>query len=85
MAGLILCLIICLPLMALLGVLFGAAARRAMADMGYSEDWFWWGFFFGALALLATLCKPDLSPPREDGSPPPPDPDVFLRDIRRFK
>ena len=30
-------------------------------NKGYEEDWFWWGFFFGPIAFIIALTKPDLN------------------------
>ena len=49
--------------------LFGAAVDRVITGKGYEEIWFWWGFFFGFLALLVALAKADAS----GGARPPED------------
>lgn len=41
------------------GVLFGFATDRIIENKGYDESWFWWGFFFGFIALLVALSKPE--------------------------
>ena len=74
MIGAVVCLLIGLPLIAAVRILFGFTMRRIMLEKGYGKGWFIAGFLFGALALLFTLCKPDLSPPRD--GPPPADADV---------
>ena len=49
--------------------LFGAAVDRVITGKGYEENWFWWGCFFGFLALLVALAKADAS----GGARPPED------------
>ena len=41
------------------GVLWGYATKSVVQNKGYSDDWFWYGFFFGLIALLLALAKPD--------------------------
>lgn len=43
------------------GSIWGWAVNKIIENKGYRENWFWWGFFFGLLALLVALTKPDLS------------------------
>ncbi len=69
MTSLIIALIAGLPLTAAVRVLFGVTVRRIMSEKGYSGNWFWLGFFFEGLALLFTLAKPDLRPPRREQPP----------------
>lgn len=40
------------------GVFFGFATNAIIENKGYTENWFWWGFFFGLLALIVALTKP---------------------------
>lgn len=40
---------------------WGFAVQKIVENKGYHENWFWWGFFFGILALLVALTKPDRS------------------------
>lgn len=42
------------------GVIWGAATQTVVYNKGYEENWFWWGFFFGFIALLVALSKPQL-------------------------
>ncbi len=42
------------------GVIWGAATQAIVYNKGYEENWFWWGFFFGIIALLVALAKPQL-------------------------
>lgn len=37
---------------------WGWAVNKVVELKGYSENWFWWGFFFGFLALVVALTKP---------------------------
>lgn len=41
------------------GCVWGAATNAVIQNKGYDENWFWWGFFFGFIALLVALTKPD--------------------------
>lgn len=41
------------------GVIFGYATNAVINNKGYYENWFWWGFFFGLIALLVALSKPE--------------------------
>ena len=38
-------------------VLWGYATQSIIRNKGYYENWFWWGFFFGLIALLVALSK----------------------------
>lgn len=40
------------------GLIFGVATQSVIDNKGYDENWFWWGFFFGIIALLVALGKP---------------------------
>lgn len=42
----------------ILGCIFGKAVNRVIENKGRTEDWFWWGFFFGQWALLAAWLLP---------------------------
>lgn len=42
------------------GAIWGWAVNKIVENKGYRENWFWWGFFFGVLALIVALTKPDL-------------------------
>lgn len=50
-------------------LLFGFATKKIIENKGYSENWFWWGFFFGMIALIVALTKPDV---RQNSRPAPP-------------
>ncbi len=39
-------------------VIFGFATKIVIENKGYSENWFWWGFFFGLIALIVACAKP---------------------------
>ena len=41
------------------GLVFGFATQAIIENKGYYENWFWWGFFFGILAVLVALAKPE--------------------------
>lgn len=40
------------------GAIWGFATNKIVENKGYDENWFWWGFFFGLIALLVALSKP---------------------------
>lgn len=42
------------------GCIFGFATDKVVANKGYNENWFWWGFFFGFIALIVALTKPEV-------------------------
>ena len=44
------------------GVIFGFATNQIIKNKGYSENWFWWGFFFSFLAVIVAATKPDNHP-----------------------
>ena len=44
-----------------LGIVWGYATKTIVNNKGYSDNWFWWGFFFGIIALLVALTKPDIN------------------------
>lgn len=50
-------------------LLFGFATKKIIENKGYSENWFWWGFFFGAIALIVALTKPDVRQNSRPASP----------------
>lgn len=56
-------LILYLGIYCIQGCIWGWAVNKIIENKGYCENWFWWGFFFGIIALLVALTKPDL--PRE--------------------
>ena len=41
------------------GIIFGIATNAIISNKGYDENWFWWGFFFGLIAMLVALSKPE--------------------------
>ena len=41
------------------GIIFGIATDTIVSNRGYDENWFWWGFFFGLIAMLVALSKPE--------------------------
>ena len=41
------------------GSIFGLATNRVLENKGYDDNWFWWGFFFGLIALFVALSKPE--------------------------
>lgn len=42
------------------GSIWGWATNKIVENKGYHENWFWWGFFFGLIALIVALTKPDV-------------------------
>lgn len=44
------------------GCVWGFATTAVIDNKGYDENWFWWGFFFGLIALLVALSKPEACP-----------------------
>ncbi|MCM1046464.1 MAG: zinc-ribbon domain-containing protein [Candidatus Gastranaerophilales bacterium] len=43
------------------GSVWGFAVNKVVENKGYDENWFWWGFFFGLIAMLVALSKPEQS------------------------
>lgn len=41
-----------------LAVIFGFATKIVIENKGYDDNWFWWGFFFGIIALIVACAKP---------------------------
>lgn len=39
-------------------VIFGFATRTVIENKGYDEDWFFWGFLFGFIALIVACARP---------------------------
>ncbi len=50
------------------GAVWGWAVKKVVENKGYREDWFWWGFFFGIIALIVALTKPDLPKAPDESS-----------------
>lgn len=38
--------------------LFGFMCQHIIKGKGYEKNWFWWGFFFGIIALIVALAYP---------------------------
>lgn len=53
-------LVVYLIIYCIWGSVWGWAVNKIIENKGYRENWFWWGFFFGMIALLVALTKPDL-------------------------
>ena len=51
--------LIYLIIIGIVGSVFGIATQNIIDNKGYDEKWFWWGFFFGFLAVLVALSKPE--------------------------
>ena len=58
-------MLVAIIVMIIQGLIFGFATQAIIENKGYYENWFWWGFFFGLIALLVALAKPEL---REEDS-----------------
>ena len=41
------------------GCVWGFVTQTIIENKGYYENWFWWGFFFGLIAVLIALSKPE--------------------------
>ena len=46
-------------------IMFGKFTQKVIYDKGYNENWFWWGFFFGWIALLVAALKQPVPQPDE--------------------
>ena len=44
-----------------IGSIWGRVTRNIIRNKGYKENWFWWGFFFGFMAVIVALTKPDIT------------------------
>jgi len=42
------------------GLVWGFATDAVIHNRGYNENWFWWGFFFGFVALIVACTKPQI-------------------------
>ncbi len=40
-------------------VIYGFATQKIIEKKGYYENWFWWGFFFGIIALIMAAVRPE--------------------------
>lgn len=38
---------------------WGHVTSRVIENKGYSNNWFWWGFFFGVMAFALAVAKDD--------------------------
>ena len=43
------------------GVIMGFATQIIIENKGYRDNWFWWGFFFGIIALIVAVARPQCS------------------------
>lgn len=39
-------------------VIMGFATQAVIENKGYKDNWFWWGFFFGLIALIVAVARP---------------------------
>ena len=44
-----------------IGSIWGIVTRNIIRNKGYKENWFWWGFLGGLIAVIVALTKPDIS------------------------
>lgn len=44
-----------------IGSIWGVVTRNIIRNKGYKENWFWWGFLGGLIAVIVALSKPDIS------------------------
>ncbi len=51
-------LLITLLVVGVWGIIWGVATKVVINNKGYSDNWFWWGFFFGLIALIVACAKP---------------------------
>ena len=49
--------VIALLLIILQGLFWGFITQMIIDNKGRNENWFWWGFFFGLIAVLVALSK----------------------------
>ena len=54
-------MIIILLIYIIQGIAFGIATNSVIQNKGYNDNWFWLGFFFGFIALLVALSKPEVT------------------------
>jgi len=54
-------LIFIIGIFSAIGSIWGVVTRNIIRNKGYQENWFWWGFFFGLIAVIVALSKPDIS------------------------
>ena len=50
---------ITLAIIILRGCVWGFATKIIINNKGYDDNWFWWGFFFGLIALIVACARPD--------------------------
>lgn len=41
-----------------LEILLGFITQYIIKNKGYTTNWFWWGFFFGAIAVVVAMSRP---------------------------
>lgn len=39
-------------------IIFGFATKIVIENKGYEDNWFWWGFCFGLIALIVACARP---------------------------
>lgn len=42
-------------------IIWGIVTDKIIKNKGYTENWFWWGFFFGLIAVIVAAAKPTKS------------------------
>lgn len=41
------------------GFIWGYVCNYIIDSKGYNENWFWWGFFFGIIAVIVAATRPE--------------------------
>lgn len=47
-------------LVIIFAIIWGFVCRQIIYNKGYDQNWFWWGFWFGWIAVIVALCKPEV-------------------------
>lgn len=42
-----------------IGCFWGWLTNKIIKNKGYTNSWFWWGFFFHLVAVLVACCRPE--------------------------
>lgn len=50
------------------GIIMGCLTNVIIRNKGYSDSWFWWGFFFHYFAMIFAAAKPEYRPNYMDGT-----------------
>ena len=57
--GILIYSMVCLGIALGITVAFGCVVRKIMLDKGYTNVWFWCGFFLGVIGIIIALVMPD--------------------------